>query len=565
MIDPKEMYKPIFFILFMSIFSNTCILGQQLDKVGEEDGLKVNGGISFDQLYRENSHSEGNPWSTVVTGRLNTSIYGFSVPMSFTWSNEKWTYSQPFNQFSLSPSYKWLTLHMGWSSMNFSQYGLSGHSFAGAGVEANPSDDFSISAMYGRLQKESRGDTAKGYDPVYRRTGTGMKGAFNFDRGEASMSLFYAADDTHKPVEYIDSLGITPKENIILSGHVNYRLTDDLSVVTDIGISNLSNDRRYSRASDLNGTATSRYHAAKTSLSYNTSIGSIGGTIEYVEPGYESLGAYHTVNDFVHYTMDVATSLFEGRVTATASGGVRQNNLEDRSDSDTQDIVSNITVGFNPSERLMFNLVYSNYTSYTHVQTQFEEVEAQTEYELMDTLRFTQISENANLSANWRLSDSEKDNHALMFNLSVQKASQSQSDAPENTNTTFISASSGYQWSRKPQNFSLSLNTNYSRNKTPEQINEIAGPVLNARKSFFDKTLQSSLSASWNGTYIDGRSSGSVFTTRLNQSYTLKKKHRFSLSGTCNRRTEDGNDKQYFTISFRYNYNFSWPEEDKEQ
>jgi hypothetical protein len=556
------MRKIIFSVLFMFVFYNTYLSGQQLDKIGQEGEIKVDGGISVDQVYRENTSHYGNPWSTVATGRLNASLYGLSIPMSFTWSNEQWTYTQPFNQFSLSPSYKWVTMHLGWSSMSFSPYGLSGHSFAGVGIEAAPADKFTFSAMYGRLQKELPGDTVRGYDPAYRRTGTGIKGAYNFDRGEVSMSFFYAADDTHKPVEYIDSLGITPKENLVFSTHVNYRITDNLSVIADVGISNLSNDRRYSGATDFDGAATSRYHAAKTSLSYSTSIGSIGGTVEYVEPGYESLGSYYMVNDFVHYTLDVATSLFQGRVTAAANGGIRQNNLDDQSDSDTRDVVTNISIGFSPSERLMFNLMYSNYSSYTHIQTLFDEVEAQTEYELMDTLRFTQISENAGLSANWRLSDSESDTHALMFNLALQKASQSQSDVPENTNTTFVSASSGYQWSAKPQNLSLGLNTNYSRNKSSDQINEMMGPVLSIRKSFFEKILQSSLSAAWNGTYVDGESSGSVFTTRLSQSCTLKKKHRFSLSGTYNNRKIDGSNKQYYTISFRYSYNFSWPGKD---
>jgi hypothetical protein len=543
-------------IFLMLLTGITTIHGQQLDQIGKKDGIKVSGGVSADQVYRENSYSGGSPWSTVATGRLSTSVYGLSIPLSFTWSNENWTYTQPFNQFSLSPSYKWATLHLGWSSMSFSPYGLSGHSFAGVGVEVSPGDKFSMSVMHGRLQKALAGDTIKGYDPAYRRKGTGIKGAFNFDRGEVSLSVFYGLDDTHKPVENIDSLGITPKENIVLTSHVNYRITDNLTVNADLGLSSLSDDRRYSRATERGGIATSRYHAVKTSLNYNTAIGSLGGTVEYVEPGYESLGAYYMVNDFIHYTINVATSLFRGRVTAAASGGIRQNNLDKKSDSDTRDVVTNVTLGFSPSERLSFNLTYSNFANYTHVQTLFDEVEAQTQYELMDTLRFTQISENAGLSANWNISQSESQSQSLMLNLNVQQASQSQTDEPENTNTTFISASSGYQWSVKPRNLSLGLNANYSRNETPDQVGEIMGPVLTVRKSFFEKTLQSSFSASWNSTYTDGNASGNVLSTRLGESYTLKKKHRFALSGTYNYRHRESGDKQYYTISLRCSYSF---------
>jgi len=539
---------------------------QQIDRIGEDGGLKTSGGVTIDQVYRQNAYHKGKPWSVVATGRLNASIYGMSVPLSFTWSNERWTYTQPFNQFSISPSYKWATLHLGWASMNFSPYSLSGHSFAGVGVEVQPGDKFRLKAMHGRLKKALEGDTVKGYDPAYRRTGSGLQGSYSFDRGEVGMSLFHAADDTQKPVDYIDSLGITPKENIVLTSHLNYRLTDHFTLVADLGLSNLSRDRRESGAARRNGRATYRYHAAKTSLTYNASIGSVGGSVEYVEPGYETLGAYYTVNDLVHYTLNVATSLFEGRVTAAASSGIRKNNLDGKSDSQSRDVVSNINIGFNPSEKLAFNLTYSNFTNYTHVQTLFDEVEAQTEYELMDTLRFTQISENANLSANWRMNDSESSSHSLMFNLGLQKASQSQSDVPDHTNSNFVNASSGYQWNVSSKEFSLGLNANYSRNETENAVNEMMGPVFQIRKSFFDKTLKNAFSASWNGTYTEGNKSGSVLSARLNHSYTLREKHRFSLSGSYKaRQTRDNEDREYFTISLRYSFNFSWPSKEEKK
>lgn len=554
----------LFFLLMITIFSHSGMT-QQLDKIGEEGALRTSGGISVDQVYRENAFSRGNPWSLVATGRLNASLYGLSVPLSFSWSNERWTYTQPFNRFSISPSYKWATLHLGWSSMNFSPYSLSGHSFAGVGVEVAPGENFRLSAMHGRLQKAMEGDSTHGHDPMYRRTGSGVKGTCSFDRGEVSISIFHGVDDTRKPVEYIDSLDIKPMENVVITTGLNHRLTENLAMVTELGVSLMSNDRRHNSVADLDDSETFRYHAAKTSLTYNASIGSLGGTVEYVEPGYETLGAYYTVNDFIHYTLNAATSLFNGRVTVAGSGGIRENNLDKNSDSETKDVVTNLSIGFNPADRCMFNFSYSNFSNYTHVQTLFDEVEAQTEYELMDTLRFTQISENASLSANWRISESETATHSLMFNLGWQQASQSQSDVPDHTNTTFVNASTGYQWTLSPENISLALNGNYSRNHTPGVVNEIMGPVLQFRKSFFDKTLQTSLSTSWNGTYTDGHSSGSVLTTRLSNSYTLKKKHRFALSGSYNHRERNNDTRKYYTVSLRYSYSFSWPREASEE
>ncbi len=534
---------------------------QQLDRIGEDDPLRINGGVSVNQLWRNNVQPGTKPYSLVATGNLTANFYGMSIPFTFSWSNEQWTYTQPFNRFALSPSYKWATLHLGWSSMNFSNYSLSGHSFMGVGVEIAPGDKFCLSAMHGELVRASKGDTLRGVEPRYRRMGTGLKGDYTFEKGEISLMVFHGQDDTNQPIDIIDSLGITPMENVTIGTRLSLRPMNKLSLVSEFHISSLSNDRRLSASTNFDGTATRQYHAALLQLAYNMGIGSVGAGVEYVEPGYETLGAYYSVNDFINYTINFSTSMLAGRVNLTANTGIRQNNLNNLADSDQRDAISSIAVGIIPSEKLMFNLSYSNFYNYTHVRPLIDELIAQTEYELMDTLRFTQINENINLGANWRIVETESTSHALMLNAGFQQATQTQNSAVENAGSRFMNGSGGYQYGLKDLNLNFSLNVNYSRNKAPESIMESLGPNLSVRKTFPERSLSCNLSMGWNGTYTNGTNNGNITTTRLNIAYKLKELHQFGFSTAYNHRKYNASTTQHATATLNYSYSFGWPKQ----
>src|ERR1700680_1799261 len=54
------------------------------------------------------------PFNYVVTGSPVISIYGWQIPFTFIIGKQQSSFAQPFNQFGLSPSYKWITLHAGY-------------------------------------------------------------------------------------------------------------------------------------------------------------------------------------------------------------------------------------------------------------------------------------------------------------------------------------------------------------------------------------------------------------------------------------------------------------------
>src|SRR5690606_1953235 len=110
------------------------------------------GGINFTSLiyFADGIPDRRDPFSFFANGNLNASILDWSIPVSYSYSNRKGNFSQPFNRFTLSPTYKWIKTFMGYQSLNYSPYTLAGHLFYGGGFELTPKN-WKIGAMYGRL------------------------------------------------------------------------------------------------------------------------------------------------------------------------------------------------------------------------------------------------------------------------------------------------------------------------------------------------------------------------------------------------------------------------------
>ncbi|MFN8688363.1 MAG: hypothetical protein ACK5XL_00010, partial [Cyclobacteriaceae bacterium] len=127
---------------------------QDIGQIGVKKGVTLNGSLNLSSIgYRVwGIEQRRDPFNWFATGNLNVNLFGYSVPLSFSYSNANTSFSQPFNQFTFTPQYKWVKTYVGYSAMTFSNYTLNGHVFLGGGVELTPGN-WRISAMYGRLRK----------------------------------------------------------------------------------------------------------------------------------------------------------------------------------------------------------------------------------------------------------------------------------------------------------------------------------------------------------------------------------------------------------------------------
>ena len=565
----------LFATVLLVILIGSSLSAQNLESVGKEKALTVSGGLSLNQIVYAASgiDSRRAPYSYYASGNITFSLYGWSVPLSFALSNQSVSYQQPFNQYGIHPTYKWITGHIGYSSMTFSPYTLNGHVFKGVGIDLAPGDKFRFSAMYGRLLRAVQPDSLSENSSAasFKRMGYGFKAHYGDSKYFGEVSMFRAKDDSTS-IDYIpEDEGVLPQENLVVSIGGGVTFFQKLLLKAELASSALTRDIR-APESDTEGfhgsfgnvftarMSTSYYKAFKANLSYMGHGFSVGTGYERIDPEYRTLGAYYFNSDLENITVNGATALAGGRVNVAANVGTQRDNLDGSKISTMRRWVSSISVGFVPNEKLNISTSYSNFQTYTNIRSQFVDVNQLTPYDNLDTLNFTQITQNLNANANYQLGSDKQKRQSLSTNISIMKAADRQNDVEQNTGSMFYNLNSSYSLNLVPKNFTISLALNYSSNKALSSSSSTLGPTLAASKGLFDKKMRMSGSVSMNNTFTEGTMRNRVMSLRGNVSYSLKQKHNFNLSlVTLNRmaKQETGTtDFTEFTGTLGYSYSF---------
>ncbi|SIS40286.1 hypothetical protein SAMN05421766_101568 [Zobellia uliginosa] len=551
-----------------------CTLGFSqsinFDQLGKEKWLRYNGGVSANAVYYDGTANR-QALTYYLTGSLNFNIAGvYNIPLSFTYSNQEFNFPNPFNfnRLSLHPSYKWATAHIGDVSMTFSPYTLAGHQFSGAGFDLNPEGKFQISAMYGRFLKATEyNEEHPEALTAYKRMGYGVKTAYDFDFMKLGLILFKANDEENSiktpfPLE----LGLSPKDNAVLSFESEFRLFEKASMHIEYAISGVTEDTRLTEVPSSTGLlsfllkeniSTQYYKALNASFDYPAGNGTLGLGYERIDPEYKTLGAYYFNNDLENITVNASQSIFDNKLNLSVNAGLQRDNLNKAKSSDQQRIVSAVNANYTASDRLGFNASYSNFQSYTNIRDQFDYINQVGAYDNIDTLNYRQISQNANLGINYILKKTETKQHSTNLNLVYQNSTnQQEGETIEGGENSFYNGMAGYTLGYPKQALNISLAANVSYNTVAEDDNMTLGPTLSIGKQFFDKQLRTNFSSSYNTSFANGEQQNNVFNFRLGSNYTLYKKHNLSLNFLMLFRNSELNTGRDLTITFGYSYAF---------
>lgn len=125
----KTLIKASFFAGLLLVLDS--VYAQTFDNIKDQKPFKISGGIGGGtEFFTSNEPVQSrDPFAWNVYGHLNPSVYGFSFPFSFTISQYSKSFTQPFTQMGISPSYKWAKLHLGYRSMEFSPFVFDGSTF----------------------------------------------------------------------------------------------------------------------------------------------------------------------------------------------------------------------------------------------------------------------------------------------------------------------------------------------------------------------------------------------------------------------------------------------------
>lgn len=161
------MIKRLFILILFGLISGT-LQSQNLEGISKQKPVILSGGITARAMFYDANGitNRRQPFSYIFTGSTTISIFNsFTIPLSFTYSEQDRSFRQPFNQFGMSPYYKWITIHAGYWNVNYSQFTLAGHTFLGAGIELRPGI-FRFDIISGRFNRAITVDTnLKSFQP----------------------------------------------------------------------------------------------------------------------------------------------------------------------------------------------------------------------------------------------------------------------------------------------------------------------------------------------------------------------------------------------------------------
>lgn len=366
----------VIFVLVFNIFSLT--FSQNVENIAKQKPFALSGGLTTTSnlYFTSDTNSTRDPWTYLIAGNFDVSVYGINMPFSFMYSNQNFEYAQPFNRVGLSPEYKWIKLHLGYRSLTQSSFTLSGHSFLGAGIELNPGK-LRFSAIYGRFKKKTIPNTANPLDTLYSptRKGYSVKLGYGSERNYVDVIFLKIADDTLTKIQSA-SEGVEPSQGNVVTGlqtkfsfgkNITWETEGALSLLTkNLGLessfdSSINVPHKFGNFFNIN--ETSEYSTAlRSNLQYAVKQFSIGLQYRRIDPNYQSFGAYYFNTDIENITLNSSFRIFKNKLVLRGSAGVQKDNLKNNKARNSRRLITMFVFDYNPGKIFGVNGTYSNYS-----------------------------------------------------------------------------------------------------------------------------------------------------------------------------------------------------------
>lgn len=463
----------------------------------KSDPFSFSGNIAANTTFytAQGIENRRDPFFWSLNANLNLTAFGkISCPITFTLTQQdkKFTngldkFSQPFNQFGISPTYKWITVHAGYRSMNFSEYSLSGALFLGGGVEVKPEKGIvSGSIAYGRFLKAIPVGGVEGIAvglPAYERWGGAAKIKVGTETNFGELVYFNAQDDPFS-IAFDTSNNLTPKNNQIVGLVTKQKITDKLNVEGDYHFS-MYNPNTYlpvqkiERFTYINKVfdprANSKFNSAYNfQLTYELFTYKIGVKYKRIDPDFASLGSVFIANDVQEYSFTLGKQFLKNKLSVNGSFGVTENNLDKNQLATQRRLAGSLNLNISVIKNLNLNLGYNSFASNViAVQDIF-----------YDSIRLTQVNQTGNFSSNYSFGKNWKQS----FNLTSSYQESGGNKTP--LNSVFM-LNPSYNLTISKTKTTLTSAMSLMQNQTLGILTRNIGPTLGLQQAFFKDKLKS--------------------------------------------------------------------------
>lgn len=481
-------------------------------------------------LYRTNAlENRSNPLTYNLQGNFRGNLLDIvELPFSFSINRFQSSFTKPMLQLGVSPRYKWATLHVGHRNLTFNPYTLNGHTFLGAGIELQPKN-IRIGAMYGRLRPAVEIDTATNavVQPMFRRTGYGIKLGYGSQKSFIDLIYFRAKDDSNSIANWKqiaiqqkqgDANVLRPAENTALGLSAKLTMLKNLTLYADGGVSLFTSDLTDTLGLDenfeipggitVNGNTAASW-AGKAGIAYSLPNFVLKLEYEAVRPGYNTMGSYFFNNDLQNIYISPSGTLAKGKVVFNTSLGLQQNNLDKNKVSTSKRAIANANISVNPSPSWGFDINYNNFGTQTLSGAQ----------PLNDTLRIRQINQTFVFTPRYAIVKDKLSHHisaAISYNdvndrniLTKQYGNMKAGVINFNYNTAFTKRGNALQ-----------TGINIHQITTMAFQNKQAGVTVGYTHPMCKQALQMTASINYNMSYVDNVRDGNIVNGSANLSYT---------------------------------------------
>lgn len=372
-----------FFTLAFIVFTCFKTNAQDIEQINIRKPVQFHGNLNFQLEYY---HANGIParqkeFSWLINGNPMLTVLGVNVPLSFVFSNFENKFYQPFNQFGISPKYKWATLHLGYRNLTYSNYTLAGHRMLGAGFDINPGK-LRAGFMYGQLRRSTAIDSTMNANPLeirpaptYKRLGMAGKIGYGTQSDYVDLVFFKGWDKTASLSNKLQD-SIQPAENTSIGIRSSLTFLKKFSWSVDMGVSAYTLNRL--DGPDTMGIikewpkavmgllvddklSTHYYFAGETRVGYNEKKWGAQLVFKRIDPGYQSMGAYFFQNDVQEYSLANYFKLDSGKLNINTNLGFQTDNLENQKTSTSKRFIGSANINYAPTQKFGINFNYSNF------------------------------------------------------------------------------------------------------------------------------------------------------------------------------------------------------------
>ncbi len=455
--------------------------GQSVD---ENQAFTIRGGLSARGIYY---HADGaaarmRPFTYMVSGNLTVSAYGTEIPVSFIFSSQNRDFRQSFNQFGLSPTFrKWLTVHAGYRSVQFSPFTLGGHTLLGGGVEGKPGK-LRFGLLAGRLNRATALDTNTAVLAPVAFTRSAIAGKLGFGDGDNFIDLHVlraedAPSSLRIPLETLYASRFSfvfPAQNLATGLTFRRKFWNQaLLAEADAAVSVFTHDINSPLVAESNGFAektvrrlifvngtTKFYKALQASLRYQGKGFALKAQYRRIDPEYRSMGAYFFNNDVENITLNPSAAFWKGRIRLNASAGIQRDNLLKQKLTTARRFIGSLILGADLTDRLGIDVNFINYNINQQPQTT----------RFADTLRITQTTRNLSVTPRYLIAGTQL-THLFMVMANYSELSDFNKLYSEEQQSRGLTTGN-YQlsWAITFNEHNLTLNTGASYSSLKNQV-----------------------------------------------------------------------------------------------